>query len=125
MRCVLQSTSGESPRPIWVLLLAGFMSTVISMWGVETVTCDGIFAGAMSSLLKLTLHVFALPEVGLAALLVWIAGSGLAFGLSRLGLFRQRVELLLFLIPVAAYFAGVLVAKSGYLKAACALAPLH
>lgn len=120
-----ETTSRGYLSPAWLILLSGFMSTVISMWGFETVTCDGILAGAMSSLLKLTIHVFAKPEVGLAALLVWVAGSGLAFGLSRLSLFRKRLELLLFLIPVAAYICGMVAAKSALLQAACALAPLR
>lgn len=108
----------------WVILLAiAGVSTVSAVWGYDMVACRGLIAGAVSTAMKLGFLVFVSPPALAMALLLFAAFGGIGLGLAALPIFRDRKELLLFLLPVTVLFISVVIAMSGHIPIRCALSP--
>ena len=106
-----------------MVFLVGYASTVSGVWGYDLLACRGIAAGTASALLRLTFLVFVTPGVFFTVLLLFVCCTAMAFALGALPVFRERKELLLFVLPVAAFLVGISAATSGEIPVRCALSP--
>lgn len=98
-----------------------FSSTVAAVWGYSMVGCGGLWSGVMWTLATFGLLMFVRPEVLVTVLLVFASSAGIGLALSAHRLFRERKELLSFLLPVAALLIGIAVAKYGDVHLKCSL----
>jgi len=113
----------QSALPGWFFPGIGFGSAVAAVWAYDLVACGGVVAGALSTLITLSIHVFVRTDVLLAVGLAFAAGTGAGVVLARRRLFRQKQELLLLLLPVAAFLIGLGVAMSGWVRLECSQGP--
>ena len=106
-----------------IVLLTGYVSTIAAVWGYDIVACRGVFAGIASALLRLAFLVFVSPTalVAVVASMAVCSAAGLALG--WIPVFRERKELLLFLLPVATFLVGLSVASNFDVPVRCALSP--
>jgi hypothetical protein len=121
----MQPPNGGSKSPWRIVLLIGYASTIAGVWGYDMVACRGVIAGTASALLRLTFLVFVSPGVLGTVLLLLACCAAAGYALAALPLFRERKELLLFLLPVAALLVGISAATSGGMQVQCALSPLR
>jgi hypothetical protein len=103
----------------WRLLAIAYASTVSAVWGYDAVACRGFLAGAVSTFLKLGFLVFVDPSTLITAVSLFLAFVGVGFALAALPVFRERRELLFFLIPVTALLVGIAIAASGEIQLKC------
>lgn len=108
-----------SPLPWWLFPAMVWAATVSAVWGYHMVACGGFIASVVPTLATFCLLVFLRPEYGLAVLLIVACSTTTGFALSRHRLFRERRELLFFLLPVAALVLGMGLAMSGVLPLTC------
>lgn len=117
---VAQNTS-KQPNGM-VVLVSALMSAVSAIWGYEFIACNGLIAGALSTLMRAGFLVFVhLPT--LAGCVGLVAFFGLtSYWLVGRRMLRDRQELLTIALPVIAFSAGIAV---GMLSSGveCALHP--
>jgi hypothetical protein len=118
------NTAHVAAKPIrGIVILTGYAATVVGVWGYDMVACRGVGAGTLSAMMRLAFLVFVSPGV-FASVVALLAGcSAAALALGALPLFRQCRELLLFVLPVAAFLVGIWLATSGAVHVRCSLAP--
>lgn len=106
-----------------VVLFSAFGATVSAIWGYDTVACKGILAGAVSALMRSGFLVFVHIPTLLACLGLLALFLAAAHGLTRSVAFKNRQELLTFVLPVFAFLAGLVVAKVLGIAFRCTLYP--
>ena len=106
-----------------IVFLIGYVTTIAGVWGYDMVACRGLVAGAVSALQRLAFLVFVSPRVLVAVLVLFACCTAAGFALAALPVFRQRKELLLVVLPVAAFLVGYGVAMSGAMPVGCSLSP--
>jgi hypothetical protein len=117
------SSNPKPGLPWWFFPALAYASTVAAVWGFSTVACGGVVRGALGTLLTLCLMMFVSLKV-LAVVLLVVAGSaGAALALSAHRWFRDRRELLFFLLPVASLGIGAGVALGFEPQVTCAFGP--
>ncbi|HMZ86331.1 MAG TPA: hypothetical protein PKN26_13385 [Giesbergeria sp.] len=119
----MQSPRIHSKSPRGIVFLIGYVATISAVLGYDMVVCRGIFAGVLSALLRLGFLVFVSPSVLATVLFLVAFCSAVAFALGALPLFRERKELLLFVIPVAALLLGIAAASNAGIPVRCSLSP--
>lgn len=96
-----------------------YASTVAAVWGYNMVACGGLIASAASTLFTFCLLMFVRPGLGATVVLVFACSLGLGLALAAHRSFRERKELLFFLLPVASFLIGILLAMSGEVPVHC------
>jgi hypothetical protein len=96
-----------------------YASTVAAVWGYNMVACGGVIASVASTLITFCILVFVRPGIGVAVLLVFACSAGIGLALSAHRSFRERKELLFFLLPVASLLIGTALAMSGEVQVKC------
>lgn len=119
----MQLPDSHSKSSWGIVVLIGYASTISAVWGYDIVACRGVIAGAASALMRLSFLVFVSPSVLTTVLLMFACWAVVAFALGALPLFRERKELLLFVLPVAALLVGIWAATSGEIQVRCSLYP--
>lgn len=106
-----------------VVLFSAFLATVSAILGHDAIACSGFLSGAISALMRACFLVFVHPLtlVVCACLLGALAGIARCLAVSRL--FRERKELLLFILPLSALLGGIAVGVFADLGVRCALHP--
>ncbi len=117
----MQQAAQVPKLPWWFFPSMAFSSAVAAVWGYNTVGCGGLVSGVMWTIFTFCLLMFIQPEVLAAVLLVFASSAGIGLALSAHRLFRERKELLSFLLPVAALLIGIAVAKYGDVHLKCSL----
>ncbi|MEO3711247.1 hypothetical protein [Roseateles flavus] len=115
----MQAASHPSPLPGWFFPAMAWAATVSAVWGLHMVACGGILASVVPTLATFCLHVFLRPDYALAVLLTAACSGATGLALARHRLFRERKELLFFLLPAAALVLGMGLAMSGGLPPHC------
>ncbi len=115
----VQAASRPSPLPGWFFPAMAGAATVSAVWGYHMVVCGGILASVVPTLATFCLHVFLRPDYALAVLLTATCSGATGLTLARHRLFRERKELLFFLLPAAAMVLGLGLALSGGLPPHC------
>jgi hypothetical protein len=99
--------------PRWFFPAVAGVTTIGAVWGYGTQACGGVFIAAVWTVMMLGFLVLVdLPTLG-GALLVFAASAVAALALAASGPLRERKELLLLLLPVIAFAAGLAVAMQG------------
>jgi len=119
----VQPPRNPSKTPKGIVFLIGYAATISAVWGYDMVVCRGVLAGVASTLLRLAFLVFVSPSVLATVLFLVACGSAVAFALGALPLFRERKELLLFVVPVASLLIGIAAASSAGIPIRCSLSP--
>lgn len=113
----------HSKSPRGIVFLIGYAATLSAVLGYDMVVCSGVFAGVLSALLRLGFLVFVSPGVLATVLFLLACCTAVAFAFGALPLFRERKELLLFVVPVAALLLGIAVASYAGIAVRCSLSP--
>lgn len=119
----MQSPLSSSKSPKGIIFLIGYVSTISAVLGYDILACHGLFAGVVSALMRLSFLVFVSPSVLATILFLLACCSAVAFAVGALPIFRERKELLLFVVPVATFLLGISAASSGDIQLGCSLSP--
>jgi hypothetical protein len=119
VRQEVQRAERSSKLPRWFFPAMAYASTVAAVWGYSMVACGGLVASAASTLISFCILVFVRPGVGIPVLLVFACSVGVSLALSAHRSFRERRELLFFLLPVASLLIGAAFAISDEVQVTC------
>lgn len=119
----MQPPLDRKKPPRGIVFLIGYVTVITGVWGYDMVACRGLVAGAVSALQRLAFLVFVSPRVLVTVLVLFACATAAGFALGALAPFRPRKELLLFVLPVAAFLVGYGVATSGGIPVGCSLSP--
>lgn len=106
-----------------VVLFSALLATVSAILGHDAIACSGFMAGAISALMRACFLVFVHPWTLVMCLGLLTAFAGIARWLAICRLFRERKELLAFVLPLLALLGGIAVGMFADLGVRCALHP--
>lgn len=73
--------------------------------------------------MRLSFLVLVSPSVLIMALILFACCTAVGLAMTALPIFRERRELLLFILPVVAFLVGISAASSADIHFQCALSP--
>lgn len=117
----MQAAERASKLPWWFHPAMAYAMTVSAVWGYNMAACAGLGASVLWTFATFGLLVFVRPDVLVAVVLLFACSAAVGLALSAHRLFRERRELLFFLLPVASLLSGIAVATYGDVHIKCSL----
>ena len=115
--------SQRSSRLGLSVLFSAFLATVSAIFGYDLIACSGLLAGAISALMRAGFLILVDPWTLVVCLGMLAAFAGIARWLATCRPFRERKELLAFVVPLSAFMGGIAVGMFSDMGIRCALHP--